>query len=256
MLFDTHIHLDRLINLQEEVDAAREYGVTRFLLPGIRPQNWSGLYQTAATISGVRVAPGVHPLASRDWSQAVKELMPEFLQRPETIAIGEIGLDSTIEIPFALQETVFREQLRIAIEHDLPVLLHCRRATGQLLRILNEERAGRVGGILHAFTGSLETAKEAIRLGFALGIGGPITWSGAHRVTAMVQQLPADWLVLETDAPDQAPHPHRGETNRPIWLRHILQRLSELRGWSPDETAATTTANARRVLRLTEKQHD
>jgi TatD DNase family protein len=252
MLFDTHIHLDLVADLEQQVEPARQYGIQQFLIPGINPSGWPVMMQTVAAITGALAAPGVHPLAAQTWNSATEKQLRDYLLRPEAIAIGEIGLDTTIDIPIALQESVLREQLRIAIDQNLPVILHCRRATGRLLKILIEEQADRVGGILHAFTGSLETAREMIRLGFALGIGAPATYPEAKRITEMICQLPAESIVLETDAPDQAPHPHRVETGRPVWLQYIHQRVAKLRGWSLNETADITTNNARRVLRLQE----
>lgn len=253
MLFDTHIHLDLLADLHREVNAARKIGINQFLVPGVRPTVWPELLQTTDAIAGAVAAPGVHPMAAREWNRTTREQLLACLQRTGSVAIGEIGLDSMIDIPQALQESVLREQLRIAIDCRLPVILHCRRATGRLLQILQQERVDRVGGIMHAFSGSLETAREAINLGFALAIGGPVTYPEARRIPEVASQLPAEWLVLETDAPDLAPHPHRGATNRPIWLQYIHHRLAELRGWTPEETAAITSSNARRVLCLPEE---
>jgi len=252
MLFDTHIHLDLLTDLQQQVDLAKRHDIGQFLLPGVSPQDWPQMMQTAAAVSGVLVAPGVHPLAASEWNSETEEQLRVFLRSPESVAIGEIGLDRLAETSPERQEAVLREQLRIAIECELPVILHCRRATGRLLQILTEERADRVGGIFHAFTGSIETAREAVRLGFALGLGGQTTYPDRDRIAAMIRSLPAEWIVLETDAPDQAPHPHHGEANRPEWLCYVQQRLAALRGWSLDETAAITTSNARRVLHLQE----
>jgi TatD DNase family protein len=119
-----------------------------------------------------------------------------------------------------------------------------------LLEVLRSERAAQVGGIAHAFSGSLETARHFIDLGFALGIGGVATFPAARRLHEVVRSVPAEWLVLETDAPDLPPHPHRGEANRPEWLALVAARVAALRGWTADETARITSANARRVLQL------
>ena len=253
MLFDTHIHLDLLNDLHLELDAARKSGINYFLIPGVRPKSWQQLIQTAEDITGAFAAPGVHPLAAQDWNHTTREQLLSYLPRPVTVAIGEIGLDGMIDVPQSLQETILRDQLRIAIDHELPVIIHCRRATGRLMQILQQERAEKIGGILHAFSGSLETAREAIRLGFALAIGGTVTYPEAQRISNVARQLPEEWIVLETDAPDLAPHPHRGESNCPVWLHYIQQRLSELRDWTLEETATITTSNARRVLRLQEE---
>jgi TatD DNase family protein len=131
-----------------------------------------------------------------------------------------------------VQEQAFRAQLRLAIAAGRPVLIHCRQAAGRLLQILREEGAERVGGIFHAFSGSLETARQGIRLGFAIGVGGTLTYPNARRLPEVVREVPAEWLVLETDAPDLAPHPHRGEVNRPAWLPLIARQVAELRRWS------------------------
>jgi TatD DNase family protein len=104
--------------------------------------------------------------------------------------------------------------------------------------------------MFHAFSGSLETALDGIRLGFAIGIGGTVTYPNARRLPEVVKMVPAEWLVIETDAPDLAPHPHRGETNRPAWLPLVARRVAELRGWSEAEMARITTENARRILKI------
>jgi TatD DNase family protein len=140
--------------------------------------------------------------------------------------------------------------IRLARSADKPLLLHERGMTGRLLELLREEQADCVGGICHAFNGSLETARELISLGFALGIGGVVTFAEAHRLPEVIRQVPPEWLVLETDAPDMPPHPHRGTKNRPEYLTLVASRVAELKGWTMAETARITTGNARRILQL------
>jgi len=255
MLFDTHVHLDCLPapELETALGAARGAGITRFLVPGIARAGWDDLFALATNLPGVRCAPGLHPQAAGDWDLTARRALAELLARPQCVAVGEIGLDAVVAVPMAVQEQVLREQLRLAIELGRPVLLHARRTTGRLLEILKEEDAGRIGGIWHAFSGSRETAREAIRLGFALALGGPLSWPEAERGAAIAGELPPEWMVLETDAPWRAPYPHRDEPNRPQWLALIAARLAELRGWSLEQTAGVTSANARRVLRLNEE---
>jgi TatD DNase family protein len=193
----------------------------------------------------------MHPLAAGEWCPECERELQQLLVEPEVVAIGEIGLDALLPSPsLEMQEQVFRAQLRLAIAAGRPVLIHCRQATERLLRILHAEGAERVGGIFHAFSGSLETALDGIRLGFAIGIGGTVTYTNARRLPEVVKKVPAEWLVLETDAPDLAPHPHRGETNRPAWLPLVARRVAELRGWSAAETAHITTENAKRILQI------
>jgi len=248
--FDSHIHLDALPEPAAAVAEASRLGVAGFVAPAVAPDGWMDLLATVRACPGSRAALGVHPLAAAQWLPEHDPALLSLAAAAEVVAIGEVGLDRQAAADAATQERVLRSMVRLARRLDLPLLLHCRRATGRLLELLREEEAGAVGGIWHAFNGSLETARQAIDLGFALGLGGVLTFPEARRLAEVVQQVPADWLVLETDAPDLAPHPHRGESNRPAWLPLIGARLAELRGWTPAETAALTTANARRVLRL------
>jgi TatD DNase family protein len=254
LLFDTHVHLDAsplAEDLAEEVRRARREGVGYFVVPGVDRAAWRRVLGVAQTVSGVWAAPGLHPLAAGEWCPECEGELQRLLVEPKVVAIGEIGLDALLPAPsLAVQEQVFRTQLRLAIATDRPVLIHCRQATERLLRILQEEGAKQVGGIIHAFSGSLETALQGIRLGFAVGVGGTVTYPNARRLPEVVRELPAEWIVLETDAPDLPPHPHRGEVNRPAWLPLVAQRVAEIRGWSEAETAHITTENAKRILKI------
>jgi TatD DNase family protein len=253
-LFDTHVHLDASPlreRLLEEVREARQAGVGGFLVPGVRREGWQDLMAAVCSVPGALAAPGLHPLAAGQWDKTAATDLWSLLARPEVAAVGEIGLDRMLAAPaVGVQEQAFREQLRLAVEADLPVLIHCRRATAQLMTVLREEGVQRVGGILHAFSGSLETALEGISLGLAIGFGGTLTYPGARKAPEVLAGIPADWIVLETDAPDLAPHPHRGGDNRPCWLPLVARRVAEIRGWTGEEVARVTTANAKRVLKI------
>lgn len=249
-LIDTHIHLDLLDNAKEQCAEARKQGVTRFIAPGTRVANWTALMDCVSAIPGAAAAPGVHPMDARRWKPSDTDRLCQLLDRSDTAAVGEVGLDRRVDVSREVQESVFRQMIRLACDTGKPLLLHSRETTGRLVEILREEQAGRVGGILHAFNGSLEIAHELIRLGFAVGIGGIITYPEARRLPGIIDQLPVEWLVLETDAPDMPPHPHREQANRPENLCLVAEKLAELRGWSLAETAHITTNNARRVLRL------
>jgi TatD DNase family protein len=253
-LFDTHVHLDAsplAEALEEVVGQARQAGIGHFVVPGVDRSGWRRVLEVAQVVDGAWAAPGLHPLAAGEWCPECERELQRLLIEPKVVAIGEIGLDALLPSPsLAVQEQVFRSQLRLAIGTGRPALIHCRQATERLLRILREEGAERVGGIFHAFSGSLETALDGIRLGFAIGIGGTVTYPNARRLPEVVKMVPAEWLVIETDAPDLAPHPHRGETNRPAWLPLVARRVAELRGWSEAEMARITTENARRILKI------
>ena len=252
-LIDTHVHLDRLEKPLHAVTEARQQRVEDFIIPGIYPEGWPMLLSLAESIPGVWAAPGIHPMAAKVWHPALEARLRAALQHPKVVAIGEVGLDSQADSPAHQQEATFRSMIRLARDVDLPLLLHVRGAVGRLLEILREEQAQQVGGIFHAFSASLEVARQANDLGFALGIGGIVTYPGARRLPEAVRQMPAEWLVLESDAPDMAPHPFRGEANRPALLPLIAGEVARLRGWSLDETAKITTSNAGRVLRFAEQ---
>jgi TatD DNase family protein len=251
MLFDTHIHLDCLAGLPQSLDAARAQGIGAWVVPGVAPADWPRLMTAAAAVPGAWAAPGVHPQAATDWRPEHVDELLRLAADQKTVAIGEVGLDRLAGPDMATQELVFRRMIGIARETGRPLLLHMRQATGRMLELLRSERAFEVGGIAHAYSGSLETARQLIELGFALGIGGVITYPEARRLTEVVRAVPAEGLVLETDAPDLAPHPHRGADNRPEWLALVAARVAQLRGWTIAETARITTHNAWRVLRLT-----
>lgn len=250
MLIDTHIHLDFLPMEPATLAEARARGTGGWVVPGVAPEHWPRLMATVAAAPGAWAAPGIHPQAADQWRPALAGELRRLAAAPQTVAIGEVGLDGQVGPDQAVQEDVFRQMIRLARESDRPLLLHMRRATGRMLELLRAEQAFEVGGIAHAFSGSLDTARQLIDLGFALGIGGVVTFPDARRLGEVVRGVPAEWLVLETDAPDLAPHPHRGEDNRPEWLALIAAKVAALRGWTPEETARLTTLNARRILRL------
>lgn len=253
MLIDTHIHLDRFppeTDLDFELEEARAAGIERFVVPGVDRDDWPRLQQVVAGTRGGLAAFGMHPQSSVNWTQGCADALRGFLRDGRAVAIGEIGLDRYADVPVRQQEQAFRDQLQIAVELSLPVLIHCRKMPGRVLEILEEERIGRVGGIMHAFSGSLESAKKAVDLGLYLSFGGSLTYPEARRSVEVLKNIPDDVVVIETDAPDLPPHPHRNGINRPVWLTLVLGRVAEIRGWTREAAAAITTANAKRILQL------
>lgn len=250
-LIDSHCHLDleplrsELLPLLQEAAAA---GVQSFVVPGVHPGGWKGISAIAAEDLRIIPAYGVHPMHADTVTDGILERLRELSS--EGAAIGEIGLDPAYIVPMERQELAFREQLRVAVSCGLPVLVHCRRAFQRVVKILREERADRVGGIMHAFSGSEEMAQEFIRLGFGISISGTVTWNNAVKPLRAASGLPLEHLVLETDAPDMTPQRYRGTCNRPAWITETLKRVAELRGISEEKVAQATTNNARRMLRL------
>lgn len=248
MLIDTHCHLD-LPPLLEQVDLlleeARGVGITQWIVPSVSPDSWQRIIDLCCRHPALRPAFGIHPKHAAEISPAQLQQLESIASRG--VAIGEIGLDVTFGNPDQ-QAMLFRTQLRIAHRHSLPVLVHCRNAIGKMIEILREERAEAFGGIMHAFSGSVESARECIKLGFAISLSGTLTRPNAVRSVRLARELPLCDLVIETDAPDLTPANRLSACNRPAWLLDVASTLAVIRGCTLAEITETTSATARRII--------
>lgn len=250
-LIDTHNHLDF-----PEFDAdrttvlarCRALGVDRQVLAGVYRSNWQRVWDLACTESGLYAALGLHPLYLERHNADDLEELGAWLWRlrgdDRLCAIGEFGLDYYLaELDRDRQQVLFEGQLRLATELELPVLLHVRRAHAMTIATLKRFRLSRAG-IVHAFAGSHEEAREYLKLGFRLGLGGAPTWPQANRLRKVVAELPLEAVVLETDAPDMAPAMHPGVRNSPEHLPEICAAIAAIMGVEPETLAETSTRNA------------
>jgi TatD DNase family protein len=196
--------------------------------------------------TGVYPAFGIHPMHAGLADDACLSRLESFAQ--QAVALGEIGLDPAYQIPMEQQEHAFRQQLRLALRLGLPVLIHCRRAFQRTLQILREERIGQVGGIMHAYSGSPEMAREFIKLGLAISLSGIITHDSARRPLRVVQEIPLENLVLETDAPDLTPQRYLGLSNRPAHLPEILLAVARMKNISVFEAALVCYTTTIKIL--------
>ena len=250
-MIDSHCHLDleplksRFPQLVQEAITA---GVQGFIVPGVHPDGWPGILALAAENPRIMPALGIHPMHAGLVTDLVLDQLLEC--SAQGIAIGETGLDTACAVPMESQERAFRGQIRVACKRGLPVLVHCRRAFQRVLTILREEHAGQVGGIMHAFSGSVEMAREFIRLGFGISISGTVTWNNAVKPLRVARELSLEHLVLETDAPDMTPERYRGRFNRSAWLTETALKVAEIRGVPAEDIARITSGNVRRILRL------
>ena len=252
-LIDSHCHID-----VAEFDAdraavlarCRQLGVTRMVVPAVDVRGWPGLIALCRSEAGLYPALGLHPIYLQQHDDdAIQQLEQQLAITPETVAIGEIGLDYFVaDLDRQQQQQLFEAQLAIARDAGLPVLLHIRKAYDQVLVTLRRARVK--GGIAHAFNGSLEQARQFIELGFKLGFGGTLTYERANNIRRLARELPLTAIVLETDAPDMSGVAHRGQRNSPEYLPEYLQTLATLRGEDAASVAMQTTLNTRQVLRL------
>ncbi|TXR39028.1 TatD family deoxyribonuclease [Ectopseudomonas mendocina] len=250
-LIDTHTHLDFPdfdVDRDEVLARSRALGVQRMVVLGVYQANWQRLWHLVEANEGLYAAFGLHPVYLDEHQvQHLNELrgwLSRLAEQPKLCAVGEFGLDYYLEnLDRQRQQAVFEAQLELAAEFELPALLHVRRAHAATIATLKRFRLKR-GGIIHAFAGSQEEAREYIKLGFRLGLGGAATWPQANRLRQVVAGLPLDAIVLETDAPDMAPAMHPYQRNSPEYLADICAELAALRGVSAEELATASSRNA------------
>lgn len=248
-LIDTHCHLDLeplSTHLDEVLASARKVGVTQFVVPGVHPNGWRNIVDLVATQTGIFPAYGIHPMHAGTVDECTLGQLE--LLADEGVAIGEIGIDPAYDVSLEQQECAFREQVRLAVSLGLPVLIHCRQAFQRTLRVLQEENASRIGGIMHAFSGSVEMAREFIRLGFVISISGVLTRDSAFKPHRLVRELPLESLVLETDSPDLTPQRYRGQWNQPAYMIETLLQVARIKSIDPREVASICRNASLRVL--------
>jgi TatD DNase family protein len=268
MLTDTHCHLDYNkfdSDRAEVIQRANDSGLIRMLVPGLQHRSSKEAVRLAEAHPNVYAAVGFHPTDLEEFSESTFQHVKGLASRPKVVAIGEIGIDYywVKEIDKrAFQREVLKQQLQFAKEINKPVIIHMREendawlgdASIDLLKILEEWQGTLQSaladkpGVLHSFNGNLETAQKALALNFYLGVSGPITYKNAQKNRDLIQQLPLDKLLIETDSPFLTPVPHRGGRNEPAYVRHIADKIAEIHSKSPAEIAAITTANAARLF--------
>lgn len=251
-LVDTHCHLDAAefdADRDAVVERARAAGVDRQVIPAVGADGWSGLRALCARHQGLYPAYGLHPVFLADDAGHALEQLPGWLERERPCAIGECGLDFHVEgLDHARQRRVFLRHLELARDTGLPLIIHALRAVEEVLLTLR--RFPGLRGVVHSYSGSAEQARQLFDMGFLLGIGGPVTYERARRLRPLVAGMPLEFLLLESDAPDQPDSTHRGQRNEPGRLPVVLAVIAALRDEDPAAIAAATTANAERLFGL------
>lgn len=254
MLFDTHVHLndDQFDeDLEEVIERARENGVERVVVVGFDEKTIKRAIELIDTYDFMYAAIGWHPVDAIDLTDSYLEWIEELTAHPKVVAIGEIGLDYHWDkSPKDVQQVVFRRQIQLAKKLNLPIIIHNREATEDVVTILEEEGAAEVGGIMHCFSGSPETAKRCLDMNFYISLGGPVTFKNAIKPKEVAKAVPLDRLLIETDCPYLAPHPYRGKRNEPSYVRLVAEQIANLKEVSFEEVAKATTENANRLFKI------
>jgi len=252
MLVDSHCHLDAAefdADRAQVIARARQVGVTRQVVPAVDAAEWPKLREVCAADAGLHAAYGLHPMYLAAHRDEHLSQLREWIEREQPVAVGECGLDYFVEgLDRDLQHHYFENQLQLAREYDLPVIVHARRAVDDVIAAVR--RIGGLRGVVHSYSGSEEQARQLWKSGFLLGLGGPVTYDRANRLRRLAATMPIEYLLLETDAPDQPDAGIRGQRNEPARLATVCEVIAGLRGIAVDELAAATSANAQRLFRL------
>jgi TatD DNase family protein len=260
MLVDTHAHL-YLDQFDDDrpavVQRARDAGVDVVVMPAIDVSSIQQAVDLCEEYDGLYAMTALHPSETEEATEADFAAVKEWCDHPSVVAVGESGLDYYWDRSFDdRQQSFFRRHIRLAIETDLPLVIHNREATDDILDILEEEQARtdhpeRLRGILHCYVDPPAVAERAWDLGFYLGVGGIMTFSNSE-VDEYVAEVPLDHIVVETDSPYLAPEPNRGDRNEPAYVRHVADRLARIKDRPIEEVEKVTTENARAIYELDE----
>ena len=253
MLVDSHCHLD-FPELNAELDAVLsrmgDNGVGHALTISTTLETFPAVRRVAHAHANVWCSAGVHPDERRDGREVGEDELVAMGEDARVVAIGETGLDYfRVEGDTEWQRDRFRTHIRAARRLGKPLVIHTRNAAEDTLRIMREEGAGEVGGVMHCFTESWEVAEAAIALGFHISFSGIVTFKNAVALKDVARRVPLERMLVETDSPYLAPVPHRGKTNQPAFVKHVAEEIARLRGVAFEEIAAATTANFFRLFR-------
>lgn len=248
MLFDSHCHLDdsRYDADRDAVLArAKEAGVAYIVNPGADLQTSQNAVAMAAKYPHIYATVGVHPHDAKDMDDAALQLIAHLAKKPKVVAIGEIGLDFHYDFsPRDVQRHWFIEQIRLAKQLGLPIVVHDREANQEIYDTLKAEKAFENGVLMHCYSGSAELAKQYLKQGAMLSIAGPITFANARKTVEVVQTVPLEHLFIETDGPYLTPIPHRGQRNEPAYVRFVAEKVAQIKGITVEEVAEQTCRNA------------
>ena len=256
MLFDSHAHLDATQFDHDRdlvIKRAKLNGISFILNPGADYESSVKAVELAKTHDFIYAAVGVHPHDAETMDMSVLEALEILAKNSKVKAIGEIGLDFYRDLsPRDVQDKWFREQIRLAKRLGLPIIIHDRDANDEVLKVLKEEKAFETGVLMHCYSGSRELATQYVKLGAMISIAGPITYKNARKTLEVVEAVPLEHLLVETDAPYLSPEPMRGKRNEPMHVKYTCQKMAVIKGISYEEMAQATLENAIRFFKINE----
>lgn len=250
-LIDSHCHLDFSIfesDLAEVITNANINGVGQFVIPGIDCSQWQGLITFCQNNPNCHYALGIHPYFLNTYQPQDLEQLAELINKTNAIAVGECGIDSAVD-NLPLQQQIFAAQVELANQYHKPLIIHHRKSHHLILQTFKTVKP-LYGGVIHAFSGSIQDANKYLELGFKLGVGGTITYPRASKTREVIKQLPLEALLLETDSPDMPINGKQGERNEPKYLPLILQQLAQIKGLSPEKVAQQLTFNTQSLFKI------
>ncbi|RKD28849.1 TatD family hydrolase [Thermohalobacter berrensis] len=254
MLIDTHAHLDdgRFDRDREEIiKSLKENDIDIVINPGANVATSVKAVSLAEKYENIYAAVGVHPHDAKDINDDTLELLKSLANKEKVVAIGEAGLDYHYDnSPRDIQRKWFREQIRLAKELDLPIIVHSRDAHKDTFDIIKEENTDNLRGVLHCYSGSAELAREYIKMGFYISLAGPVTFKNAKTPKQVAKEISLDYLLIETDSPYLTPHPHRGKRNEPLYVRYVAGMIAELKEISFEKVAKKTSENAKKLFNI------
>lgn len=255
-IFDTHTHLNAEqfnVDYDEVVKRAWEiYGVKYMNVVGFDEKTIHKAIELAQKYPHVYMTAGWHPVEAVNFQEKVHlPLIEEALKLPKTIAIGETGLDYYWDKSSKdIQHEIFSMQLEMAKEYRLPAVIHMRDSTEDVVHVIRKHADTKLSGIMHSFSGSVETSKNLTNLNFMVSLSGIITFKNANNILEVIKETPSQFLLAETDAPYLTPHPYRGKRNEPGYTRYVVEKIAEVRNETIETVAKYTTENAKRIFQI------
>ena len=258
MIWDTHAHLDdRQFHTDRELvlKRAKEAGISTIINIGHSESTSRETVKLAEKYPFIYGTVGIHPHDAKDCRDETWRILERLAQNPKVVAWGEIGLDYYRDLsPRDVQRKVFIQQLELAKEAGLAIVIHNRDAHGDVLKILKENPTG-TGGVLHSYSGSWEMAKELLKMNFYLSFSGPLTYKNARHTVEVAAKMPKDRFVVETDCPYLTPEPYRGKRNESAYVKEVVKKIAEVRGITLEEAAYLSSENARELFRIKQSEN-